>query len=82
MAATADELSRKKFLQASEKSFSSGRLPVKITQEILEKWGLKSVVLHQYQIKGVQWLAERLATGHGCLLGDEMGLGKTLQVIW
>ena len=72
----ATELER--FVNASSSS-QSGE-PVQITQEILEGWGLKDVLLRQYQLKGVQWLAERLATGHGCILGDEMGLGKTLQV--
>ena len=59
---------------------SQGRKSVCITQGILEGWGLENVCLHQFQLKGVQWLVERLATGHGCILGDEMGLGKTLQV--
>ncbi|MGB0272947.1 MAG: DEAD/DEAH box helicase [Opitutales bacterium] len=37
--------------------------------------------LRDYQIHGVQWLANLRA--HGChgLLADEMGLGKTLQVL-
>ena len=50
------------------------------TQEDLEGWGLCNVKLRPYQLEGVDWLIERHAAGHGCILGDEMGLGKTLQV--
>ncbi len=53
---------------------------VSISQENLEEWGLSGVQLRPYQLKGVSWLAERFASGYGCILGDEMGLGKTLQV--
>ncbi len=73
-------LARKKFLQALERSCeSSGKSDI-INQELLESWGVKNVILRDYQITGVRWLSEKLSSGHGCILGDEMGLGKTLQV--
>ncbi|ELU15824.1 hypothetical protein CAPTEDRAFT_142589, partial [Capitella teleta] len=39
------------------------------------------VQLHDHQVEGVRWLAERQLRCHGCILGDEMGLGKTCQTI-
>ncbi len=73
-------LARKKFLQALERSCeSSGKSDI-INQELLESWGVKNVILRDYQITGVRWLSEKLSSVHGCILGDEMGLGKTLQV--
>jgi len=72
---------RNRFLQAVENSCNDfKKLSQNINQDLLNKWGLKDVVLRDYQIAGVQWLAERLQSGCGCILGDEMGLGKTLQV--
>ena len=72
---------RKKFLQAVENASAALRnVSQNINQDLLKEWGLKNVVLRDYQITGVQWLADRLQSGCGCILGDEMGLGKTLQV--
>ena len=53
----------------------------KMTQNDFERWGLTGMKLHEHQLEGVKWLAERHDAAHGCILGDEMGLGKTLQVI-
>ncbi|XP_013389093.1 chromodomain-helicase-DNA-binding protein 1-like [Lingula anatina] len=47
----------------------------------LEKFGLEGIKLRPYQLSGVNWLIERYARSHGCILGDEMGLGKTCQTI-
>jgi SNF2 family DNA or RNA helicase len=37
--------------------------------------------LMPYQAEGAGWLAWRLATGRGSILGDDPGLGKTAQVL-
>jgi SNF2 family DNA or RNA helicase len=37
--------------------------------------------LMPYQAEGAGWLAWRLATGRGSILGDDPGLGKTTQVL-
>jgi SNF2 family DNA or RNA helicase len=37
--------------------------------------------LRQYQMQGLQWLAELRHKGLNGILADEMGLGKTIQVI-
>ena len=37
--------------------------------------------LRDYQLKGIQFLAERHAQNLGAILGDDMGLGKTVQCI-
>jgi SWI/SNF-related matrix-associated actin-dependent regulator 1 of chromatin subfamily A len=37
--------------------------------------------LMPYQAEGAGWLAWRLATGKGSILGDDPGLGKTAQVL-
>ena len=37
--------------------------------------------LREYQLAGVQWLAQMRHAGCSCILADEMGLGKTLQTI-
>ncbi|CAI5726359.1 unnamed protein product [Peronospora effusa] len=42
---------------------------------------LENVTLHDYQLKGMQWLLRKYEQGVNPILGDEMGLGKTLQVI-
>ena len=41
----------------------------------------ESVVLKDYQLVGVNWLALLFRQGLSCILADEMGLGKTCQVI-
>ena len=47
----------------------------------LKREGLKTLVPHDYQLFGINWLTkcERKKNG-GVIVGDEMGLGKTLQV--
>ena len=50
------------------------------SQEELESYGLRGIVLRDYQIEGVSWIARCCLASHGCILGDEMGLGKTIQV--
>lgn len=37
--------------------------------------------LHDYQLRGLEWLISCVERGHGAILGDEMGLGKTVQSI-
>ena len=37
--------------------------------------------LHDYQIRGLEWMISAVSRGHGVILGDEMGLGKTIQTI-
>ncbi len=37
--------------------------------------------LFPYQAEGAGWIASRLATRQGCILGDDPGLGKTAQVL-
>lgn len=50
-------------------------------QDWRQKLGGLGEVLRPYQIEGVAWLAQRMKSGQGALLGDDMGLGKTLQSI-
>lgn len=38
-------------------------------------------ILHDYQIKGYEWLAFLYQNKFGACLADEMGLGKTVQII-
>lgn len=38
-------------------------------------------LLRPYQLRGVEFLADRALCGVGSLLADDMGLGKTLQVL-
>ena len=37
--------------------------------------------LHDYQLRGLEWMISAVNRGHGAILGDEMGLGKTVQSI-
>ena len=68
-----DKIRRKvSLLQASEDR-------VLISQEELEADGLHGIVLRDYQLEGVIWVAQCCRAKHGCILGDEMGLGKTIQ---
>lgn len=68
-----DKIRRKvSLLQASEDR-------VLISQEELEADGLHGIVLRDYQLEGVAWVAQCCRAKHGCILGDEMGLGKTIQ---
>uniref|UniRef100_A0A1A8N9X4 Chromodomain-helicase-DNA-binding protein 1-like n=3 Tax=Nothobranchius TaxID=28779 RepID=A0A1A8N9X4_9TELE len=50
-------------------------------QSELQKFGLRGIQLRNYQLDGVQWLAQCQNNQQGCILGDEMGLGKTCQTI-
>ncbi|KAJ8252744.1 hypothetical protein GJAV_G00205090 [Gymnothorax javanicus] len=54
---------------------------IELSEKDLMKWGLKGIQLRSYQLDGVKWLAQCLASQEGCILGDEMGLGKTCQTI-
>ncbi|MFM2220857.1 MAG: hypothetical protein RLZZ553_605 [Verrucomicrobiota bacterium] len=45
------------------------------------RFPLLNASLREYQIKGADWLHDRLTRYGFCLLADEMGLGKTLQTI-
>ena len=38
-------------------------------------------LLRDYQLRGIEFLADRALCGVGSLLADDMGLGKTLQVL-
>ena len=37
--------------------------------------------LRDYQVDGVNWLAEKWYKKQSCILADEMGLGKTVQIV-
>lgn len=37
--------------------------------------------LYGFQVEGVTWLNQRIASGRPSLLGDDMGLGKTIQTL-
>ena len=37
--------------------------------------------LRDYQLDGLNWLANSWCKGHSVILADEMGLGKTIQVV-
>uniref|UniRef100_A0A1A8BF26 Chromodomain helicase DNA binding protein 1-like n=1 Tax=Nothobranchius kadleci TaxID=1051664 RepID=A0A1A8BF26_NOTKA len=50
-------------------------------QSELQKFGLRGIRLRDYQLDGVQWLAQCQNNQQGCILADEMGLGKTCQTI-
>ncbi|CAH8863627.1 unnamed protein product [Trichobilharzia szidati] len=52
-----------------------------IDVEKLKQCGLSGIVLREYQLQGINWLANCDSQKHGGLLCDEMGLGKTCQVI-
>nr|CAH8863454.1 unnamed protein product [Trichobilharzia regenti] len=52
-----------------------------IDAEKLKQCGLTGIVLREYQLQGINWLANCDSQKHGGLLCDEMGLGKTCQVI-
>ncbi|VDQ06493.1 unnamed protein product [Trichobilharzia regenti] len=51
-----------------------------IDAEKLKQCGLTGIVLREYQLQGINWLANCDSQKHGGLLCDEMGLGKTCQV--
>ncbi|RYH31620.1 DEAD/DEAH box helicase, partial [archaeon] len=42
---------------------------------------MKTCVLREYQLEGLNWLVQNYNAGINCILGDEMGLGKTIQSI-
>eukprot|EP01031_Cornospumella_fuschlensis_P038351 gene38351-46606_t len=42
---------------------------------------MKSCVLREYQLEGLNWMVQNYNAGINCILGDEMGLGKTIQSI-
>eukprot|EP01031_Cornospumella_fuschlensis_P035051 gene35051-42450_t len=42
---------------------------------------MKSCMLREYQLEGLNWLVQNYNAGINCILGDEMGLGKTIQSI-
>lgn len=52
-----------------------------LSQNDLQKCGLRGIQLRSYQLDGVHWLTQCLENQQGCILGDEMGLGKTCQTI-
>jgi SNF2 family DNA or RNA helicase len=37
--------------------------------------------LYRYQVEGAAWIANRVASGAGAILGDEPGVGKTAQTV-
>ena len=37
--------------------------------------------LHDYQLRGLEWMILAVNRGHEAILGDEMGLGKAVQSI-
>ncbi|KAJ5377340.1 ATP-dependent helicase fft2 [Penicillium cataractarum] len=61
----------------SRKSQSSGQSGLISQPSIMSK----NLVLKDYQIVGLNWLALLYEKKMSCILADEMGLGKTVQVI-
>ena len=68
---------RRKILSVDE----SDTVNPNVNADSLNMYGLQGLVLWDYQLEGVKWLAQRYHRNHGCILGDEMGLGKTCQTI-
>lgn len=62
--------------------------PEKPTSNLSRKWDRQpeyidqsGMVLHPYQLEGLNWLRYSWGQGTDTILADEMGLGKTIQTI-
>ncbi|ODM89703.1 Chromodomain-helicase-DNA-binding protein Mi-2 [Orchesella cincta] len=50
-------------------------------EEQPEYIGINGLMLHEYQLEGLNWLRYSWGQGTDTILADEMGLGKTIQTI-
>jgi len=70
-----DLVEKAKLLRAKLEEEKKSREPEKQPAAIVNG------TLRDYQLRGLNWMAECERYGASCILGDEMGLGKTLQTI-
>lgn len=80
---------RTKDIEDEEKGIITKRFnppPDKPTTELRKKYEVQpdyfnetGMLLHNYQLEGINWLRYSWANGTDTILADEMGLGKTIQ---
>ena len=74
---TVTQLKCEKF-ETDKTTYASRHVPIAWLE------GVRKVMarpLYRYQVEGSAWIANRIASGSGAILGDEPGVGKTVQTV-
>ncbi|EKX30993.1 hypothetical protein GUITHDRAFT_149568, partial [Guillardia theta CCMP2712] len=69
-----------RYVKRSKQQKGSEKKPVTAYHEIFESPSYLNGALHDYQIRGLNWLRKKRFDGENVILADEMGLGKTIQI--